>query len=95
MKLSPIYKARLEEREQIGLQKGIQQGIQQGVERGIQQGEAKLIVRLLKRKIGNIPSDVENKVLNLSLSVLEDLGEALLDFNLIDELRNWLNAHQL
>ncbi len=81
MKLSPIYKARLEEREQIGLQKGIQQG------------EATLIVRLLNRKIGNIPSDVENKVLNLSLPVLEDLGEALLDFNSIDELRNWLNTH--
>ncbi len=81
MKLSPVYKAKLEEREQIGLQKGIQQG------------EARLIIRLLNRKIGNIPSDVENKVLNLSLSVLEDLGEVLLDFNSIDELRNWLNTH--
>lgn len=82
MKLSPIYKARLEEREQIGLQKGIQQGIKQ---------EAMLIVRLLKRKIGNIPSNLENTVMNLSLSTLEDLGEALLDFDSLDNLIDWLD----
>ncbi len=90
MKLSPIYKAKLEEREQIGLQKGIQQGVEQGIQRGIQQGEAVLIARQMRRKIGSIPSDVENKVMSLPLPVLGDLGEALLDFNSIDDLTSWL-----
>ena len=88
MKLSPIYKARLEEREQIGLQRGIEQGIQQGIRQ-----EATLIVRQLQRKIGDIPSDLETKVMSLSLSRLEDLGETLLDFNSLDNLIDWLDRH--
>ena len=90
MKLSPIYTARLEEREQIGLEKGVQQGIQQG----IQQEATLLIMRQLKRKIGEISPELEAKVMSLPIDILENLGEDLLDFNSIDDLTNWLNNHQ-
>ena len=97
MKLSPIYTARLEEREQIGLQKGIQQGVQQGIQRGVQQGiqqEATLLImRQLKRKVGELSPNLETKITDLPVNVLEDLGEALLDFDSIDDLTNWLNNH--
>ncbi len=86
MKLSPIYTARLEEREQIGLQKGLRQGIQQ---------EATiLIVRLLKKKVGELSPSLESQVMALPIDILENLGEDLLDFNSIDDLTNWLNNHQ-
>ena len=102
MKLSPIYKARLDEREQIGLQKGIQQGVEQGIQQGLQQGlqqgiqqEATLlIVRQLKRKVGELSPNLEATVMGLPVNVLEDLGEALLDFNSIDDLTTWLNKNQ-
>lgn len=97
MKLSPIYTARLEQREQIGLQKGILQGVQQGLQQGVQEGirqEATLIVRLLRRKVGQLPANLEATVMGLPLNILEDLGEALLDFNSIDDLNNWLNKGQ-
>ena len=87
MKLSPIYTARLEEREQIGLQKGVQQGIQQG-----RQQEAALIVRLLKRKVGELSPSLEARVMGLPIDTLEDLGEALLDFNSVDDLLIWLDS---
>ena len=85
MKLSPIYTARLQEREQIGLQKGIQQGLQQALEK-----ESSLIVRLLTRKVGELSPYLKTQVMSLQINTLEDLGEALLDFNSIDDLVNWL-----
>ncbi len=88
MKLSPIYKARLEEREQIGLERGIQQGIQQGVKQ-----EATLVIRQLNRKVGELPANLQARIMGLSLNILEDLGEALLDFDSLDDLIDWLNLH--
>lgn len=85
MKLSPIYVERLAEREQMGLEKGVQQGLQQ---------EANLlIIRLLKRKLGNLPPNLESQISSLPLKSLEDLGEALLDFNSLDNLIDWLDNH--
>ena len=94
MKLSPIYKARLNEVKQEGISEGIQKGVQQGVKQGIQQEATLLIVRLLKRKIGELSPNLESRVMGLPINVLEDLGEALLDFNSVDDLINWLNNHE-
>lgn len=83
MKLSPIYLEKLAEIKQIGLAEGLQQGLQQ---------EANvLIIRLLKRKIGNLPHNLESKIASLPLKTLENLGEALLDFNSLDEAIDWLD----
>jgi predicted transposase YdaD len=82
MKLSPIYVEKLAEREQIGLEKGLQQGLQQ---------EANLlIIRQLNRKFGNLSPLLANRIASLPLKTLEDLGEALLDFNSVEDLINWL-----
>jgi hypothetical protein len=82
MKLSPIYMEKLAEREQIGLEKGLQQGLQQ---------EANLlIIRQLNRKFGNLSPLLANRIASLPLKTLEDLGEALLDFNSVEDLINWL-----
>ena len=86
MKLSPIYQARLDEREQIGLKKGIQQGVEQGIQQGIQQN----VIRLLRKKVSDLPSDLLTRVMGLPINTLQDLSEALLDFNSIEDLINWL-----
>ena len=93
MKLSPIYKARLNEVKQEGISEGIQKGVQQGIQQGIQQ-EATLIVRLLKRKVGELSPNIEARVMGLPINVLEDLGEALLEFKSVDDLINWLDKGQ-
>jgi len=41
--------------------------------------------------IGNISTDWVNKIQELSLEQLEDLGEALLDFTSQSDLINWFN----
>jgi hypothetical protein len=75
MKLSPIYLEKLEESKQMGLQ----------------QEANLLILRQLKRKLGNLSFHLESQINSLSLKTLEDLGEALLDFNTVEDLIAWLN----
>ena len=50
-----------------------------------------LVLRLLTRKVGELPEDVRQIVETLSLEELENLGEALLDFTSIADLQRWLD----
>jgi predicted transposase YdaD len=56
-----------------------------------QQDEARsLVLRLLKRRLGLLPSEVESYINTLALNQLEDLAEALLDFSTVADLTGWL-----
>jgi predicted transposase YdaD len=52
-----------------------------------------LVLRILARKIGSIPTGVLSQIESLPLPELENLGEALLDFSNADDLIRWLHAH--
>jgi Domain of unknown function (DUF4351) len=67
---------------------GIEKGIKQGIER-----ERSLILRQLTRKIGTIAPNLEAQIAVLSISQLESLGEALLDFSGSADLDAWLKTH--
>jgi predicted transposase YdaD len=67
-----------------------QEILQEGKEEG-RQSELRLVMRQLTRRIGAINSQLQSKVDNFSLTQLEDLGEALLDFNSETDLINCLN----
>ena len=54
-------------------------------------GQVSLILRILKRKFGQLSPEIETQIQNLSSPQLEDLGEALLDFQQIDDLTSWLS----
>ncbi len=58
---------------------------------GFKKGEANLILKQINRRVGNISTDWVNKIQELSLEQLEDLGEALLDFTSQSDLINWFN----
>ena len=66
-----------------------------GYERGLEQGERSLILRQLNRRIGTIPDRTIDQINKLSLTRLESLGEALLDFSAIEDLANWLETHSI
>lgn len=53
-----------------------------------------MILRQLNRRIGSISPNLEQQVRSLSLNTLEDLGEALLDFNSEADLLTWLSNIQ-
>ena len=66
------------------------QGVLEGVQEGKQLGKADLVLRLLKRRLGEVEANDENRINILSEEQLEALGEALLDFSSYDELSSWL-----
>jgi predicted transposase/invertase (TIGR01784 family) len=81
-------------RESVIYQDILQEGEQRGEQRGLRQGELNLVLKLLKRKFGNIPTKLQKIVQSLSIAQLEDLGEALLDFATLDDLSSWLRQNR-
>jgi predicted transposase YdaD len=62
-------------------------------EEGRQQEAANLVLRQLSRRCGELSQELRVRISNLPLSVLEDLSEALLDFNSLNDLLAWLEAN--
>jgi len=79
----------------IGTEKGRKQGREEGREEGIKTGQIALIVRLLERRVGAVTPEVQSQIGELSIAKLENLGEALLNFNEISDLAAWLQTHDL
>ncbi|MEQ9356649.1 Rpn family recombination-promoting nuclease/putative transposase [Coleofasciculus chthonoplastes] len=59
-------------------------------QKGEQKGESRLIMRLLKKRFGEIPMETSSQVENLSIEDLESLGEDFLEFDSLEDLDNWL-----
>lgn len=59
-------------------------------QQGAKREALSLVFRLLKRRVGDLNPDLEGQVRSLPVNQVEDLGEALLDFNNAEDLKNWL-----
>ena len=68
---------------------------QQDRELAKQEGEQRLIIRLLNRRVGEIDSLLIQKIQELSVEKLEELGEALLDFTSVTDLETWLEHNSI
>ncbi|MBD2597006.1 DUF4351 domain-containing protein [Nostoc spongiaeforme FACHB-130] len=71
-------------------QEVVMQIVTSWMEEGIQQGELKVIQRQLTRRIGTITPELQAQLRGLSVTQLEDLAEALLDFSNEADLVAWL-----
>ena len=67
----------------------LQEARQEGHQAGIQEGEANLVMRLLTRRFGSLSSEQVNRIEGLSVPLLEELAEALLDFTVMADLEDW------
>jgi hypothetical protein len=85
MQLSPLYLEKLQAAEQIGEQRGEQ--------RGEIKGRQDFIVRLLKKRVGDVSAEILARVMQLSLEPLEDLYDAALDFTKVSDLTVWLDLN--
>lgn len=75
-------------------QEVVMQIVTSWMESGIQQGELKIIQRQLTKRIGVITPELQERLRGLSLTQLEDLAEALLDFSTEADLVAWLQQQQ-
>ncbi|NJM72769.1 MAG: DUF4351 domain-containing protein, partial [Scytonema sp. RU_4_4] len=64
--------------------------LQKGEERGKKQEALELILRLLTRRFGAIEPEIQQQIRTLSITQLEELAEALLDFSNPSNLVNYL-----
>ena len=71
--------------------KGISIGEQRGISIGQQEHARSLVIRLLARRIGILPTELRSQVEQLSVIQLDALSEALLDFNQLANLTDWLD----
>ena len=75
------------------MEEGIELGIQQGIQQGMQQEGFSIVLRLLVRKFSLLPDKEVDLLRSLSVSKLEELSDALLDFSSFDELQHWLQVN--
>jgi predicted transposase/invertase (TIGR01784 family) len=75
-------------------QEGIAMGVEQGIVIGREEGIKSLVLKLLSRKLGEIPNSIQQKINQLSIELLEDLSEMLFDFNSIEDLGDWLDNNR-
>ncbi len=61
------------------------------LQEGRVEGKLAMIYRQLPRRIGTVAPELQQRLLQLSVSQLEDLGEALLDFEEPEDLIAWFN----
>ena len=70
----------------------MEEGLKQGRLEGRIEACLDLTTRLLKRRLGFLSPELVSRLESLSLERLEQLGEALLDFQSSEDLCLWLNA---
>ena len=58
---------------------------------GAQQEAQSLVLRQLNRRLGGLSPELEEQILQLPFTQIEDLGEALLDFKDERDLTSWLD----
>ena len=68
----------------------MEQGIEQGIEQGKQAEALSLVLRMLPKRLGSLEPHIEGRVATLSVEQLEELAEALLDFNSSSDFAVWL-----
>jgi Domain of unknown function (DUF4351) len=77
MQLSPLYLEKIQAAERVGGQKEAQT----------------LILRLLNRRVGVLPLELELQVKALPLDRLEELHDAAIDFTQLADLEAWLSQN--
>ena len=65
----------------------------EGRTEGRTEGGVGVLLRQLARVCGPLPEEIEGRVRNLSYPEIEALGEELLAFHALDDLRMWLDAN--
>lgn len=81
---------RIEPEEKERVMEIVTSWMRTGIEQGRREGEVSIVMRLLKRKVGELDPVVEAKVRGLEVAALEELSEALLDFEDVEDLTVWL-----
>jgi len=76
----------LQEGEQKGKREGLREGLREGEQKGKQEGERQLVMRLLERRFGKLPTAVKKRLGHATLSELEQWSVRLLDAHSLEDI---------
>jgi predicted transposase/invertase (TIGR01784 family) len=85
-----VYKFTKLSRKEIITMLGLDLEEPKAIREAKEEGEKAITLRLLNRRLGNIPDDLLLQVQGLSLTQIEDLCDVLLDFTTVADLEGWL-----
>ncbi|MBN3909681.1 MAG: DUF2887 domain-containing protein [Nostoc sp. NMS1] len=89
-----VYKFSNLSREEIAAMLGLNLEEPRAIREAKEEGERTIVLRLLNRRVGNIPDALLSQIQGLSVEQLEALGDALLDFSTLADLSGWLQSQQ-
>jgi len=75
-----------EEGLEEGLEKGFEQGREEGVKRGIRQGEARMLLRQLTLRFGDLPPNAREQVESADADTLLRWSDRILTATTLDEV---------
>ena len=77
-------------RESVIYQEIEAEAIEKGLQQGLQREAVSFVLRLLKKRLGEVKTELTTQIQGLRVEQLEELGEALLDFKSESDLVRWL-----
>jgi flagellar biosynthesis/type III secretory pathway protein FliH len=73
-----------------GIEIGIEKGIEKGIERGVGKGIAETIIRLLCKKLGELPDEYKDRILSQDRPTLELIADHIFDIESPGDLERFL-----
>jgi Domain of unknown function (DUF4351) len=67
--------------------------MERGIEQGRKQVALRLVSRLLTKRVGELDAALNRRLQDLSVSQLEGLHDAALDFIQVNQLMSWLTSN--
>jgi predicted transposase YdaD len=66
---------------------------QEAKEDGVEEGQRSLVLQRLRQKVGKLNAKITAQIAKLDLEQIEKLGIALLNFESIADLTNWMSQN--
>jgi predicted transposase/invertase (TIGR01784 family) len=82
----PSYEIGWECGMEKGMQKGIEKGMQTGMQKGMEKGERVLLHRLITKRFGGIPENLQEKINSATSSQLEEWADKMIRAETIEDI---------
>ena len=96
LRKTQVYKDIKEEVQKEAREEGREKGREEGREEAREEARkeaTKVMLLILKKRFGTLPTVLQADVTALSLPLLNELTVAALDFSSIENVYSWLQAH--
>ncbi|WP_449240463.1 Rpn family recombination-promoting nuclease/putative transposase [Desulfoscipio gibsoniae] len=82
--------SRIKYAELKGMEKGIKEGIEKGMEKGKVEGKAELLIKMVSRRFGSLPEELQVLMKRADDKVLDLIGEKIFDLQAPDDILKYL-----